>query len=372
MSFVRQTKQKLAEVASQIDREVSKILQTELTHAAKISSVIDSMYNLSIPMLADGGKRLRGTFLYMSYILNNGKNTAEALKITPFIELIHAYLLIHDDIMDRAKLRRGFRTIHREYEEIYKDKTHDTRGARHFGTSMGINVGDVLCHLGLLNLTQSNFSAEAKIKALTKAHRNFTDVGYGQMLDVYGSIDSVEEEDILKVHLYKTGYYTYETPLHVGAILAGAGEAELSMLTDYALPGGMAFQIVDDIIDLYGTFEQTGKIPGTDIKEGKNTLLTVKAYELANQRDKAIMESALGNPRIGKQSIELVKKIIEDTGSLEYSRDKAKKLLTESTKSLKNSYKNLNQEGIEFLTGINEYMFERMFNDENNRNKSSR
>lgn len=367
MSFVNLTKQRLKNVASQIDKEVAKVLKSEVRHAGKISPIIDTLYNISTPMLADGGKRLRGTFLYMSYILNNGKDLSEAMKVSPFIELIHAYLLIHDDIMDRAKLRRGFRTIHREYEEIYKDRTHDTRGAKHFGTAMGINVGDVLCHLGLLTLTQSNFSAEAKVKALTKAHRNFTDVGYGQILDVYGAIESVEEEYVLQVHLYKTGYYTYETPLHVGGILAGASEQDLSMLTDYALPGGIAFQIVDDIIDLYGTFEQTGKIPGTDIKEGKNTLLTVKAYELANQRDRAIMESALGNPRVGKQSIELVKRIIEDTGSLEYSRKKAKQLLAKSTKALEKGSKNLNKEGIEFLTGINEYMYDRMYDDENNR-----
>lgn len=367
MSNVDLTKQLLKRVAAQVDKEVATVLKKEFRHASKISPLISELHTITNPMIIDGGKRLRGAFVYLSYLMHNGKSLEEAMKVTPFIELVHAYLLIHDDIMDKANLRRGFSTIHCEYEEVFKKKSKSPIGARHFGTSMGINVGDILCHLGLLTLTKSKFDDSAKIKALTKAHRNFTDVGYGQVLDVYGAIEDVQEEYVLQVHLYKTGYYTYETPLHVGAILAGANDDDLEVLTDYALPGGIAFQIVDDIIDLYGTFEQTGKLPGTDIKEGKKTLLTVKAYELATPKQRSILKDALGNPKVTLEQIEDVRKIIMDTGSLEYSQKKAKQLLNKSSKALNHAKKGLNKEGLGFLQGINEYMFQRMYDDENNR-----
>lgn len=365
---MEEAKQNLKRVAKLVDAEIEKVFDEEYAQSANISTIIkDFLLNQRI-MTAGGGKRLRAAFMYYSYILFGGKNTSEILKVSTSIEFIHAFLLIHDDIMDNANLRRGYHTIHSLYKKIYRKAQEDNRGGKHFGNSIAINAGDSLSYLGQKVLLESSFPANKKIKALEKVSRNIMDVVYGQVLDVYGDILDVDEKYVLTVHEYKTGYYTYETPLHVGAILAGASDDELKILTEYAIPGGTAFQIVDDIIDLFGTFRQTGKLPGTDIKEGKNTLLTIKAFENVDKKDERFMKKHLGNRSIKDKEIKRFRDIIVSSGSLDYSKNMAKRLLNRSTKSLL-KLNDINEEGTNFLRGINEYMFIRMENDENNRAK---
>ncbi len=358
-------KEDLNAIAKKIDNEVLKVFERELGKSSSISPAIKDVLNNAKPLVANGGKRIRGAFFYYSYLMHGGKSLKEALIATSFIELIHAYLLVHDDIMDESQKRRGHPTLHTTYEKIYRlaNPRHYTNGtlrhkAEHFGESMAINIGDVLCHMGLQVLTDSKFENDLKIKAMSKLHRSITDTGYGQIVDVYGDIENVDEEYVLKVHLYKTGYYTYQTPLHIGAILAGATEKDLDALTKYAIPAGIAFQIQDDIIDLFS--DETGKTPGLDIMEGKRTLLIVKAYENATRKDKIILDNALGNKNLTSDTFEAVKKILIDTGSLEYSITKAAKLLKKSTKDFTKA-KRFENAGSDFLIGINDYMLNRKF-----------
>lgn len=357
-------KAKLKDIAKRIDIEVEKALKNEMRASKNISPLITELMNQVFIMPTYGGKRLRGSFLYYSYLMHGGKNLKEALKITAFIELVHAYLLIHDDIMDQAPLRRGFKTIHNVYKEAYRNVHRLTNGelssaAKHFGESIAINAGDILSHIGTNILVNADFPAENKIRALNKFNRNITDTGYGQVIDVFGEFENVDEEYVLQVHQYKTGFYTYETPLHVGAILAGASKEDLNHLTKYAVPGGIAFQIQDDLIDTFSDdAEKIGKTPGTDIKEGKKTLLIVKAYENASQKDKVLLDNALGNSNLDTETLETVRKIIVDTGSYDYSKKLAEKLLKKSTKAIQNST-NWDNEGRDFLIGINDYMLHR-------------
>lgn len=357
-------KLELKKLAEKIDEEVTKVMDEEFETSKNISPIINELLEDTTTIPAYGGKRIRGAFLYYSYIMHGGKDLKEALKATAFIELMHAYLLIHDDIMDQAPLRRGFETIHSIYRRKYKNVHHYTNGmlrdhARHYGESMAINAGDILCHLGMLVLSRLNFPAENKLKAIELFHRKIVDTGYGQVIDVNSEFVDVDKDYVLKVHLYKTAYYTYQAPLHVGAILAGADEKELKHLTNYATPAGVAFQIQDDIIDLFSEDQETGKTPGTDIREGKKTLLIIKACEKASEKDQIILDNALGNKNLDKNTLDIVKKIIVDTGSLDFSIKTAQNLLKDSTIAIKESKRD--NEGRDFLIGINEYMLNRKF-----------
>lgn len=356
-------KEKLKKFAEKLDLEVEKILDHEFARSKRISPIIARLIDEITPIPAYGGKRIRGAFIYYSYLMHGGKNLKEIMKIAAAIELIHAYLLIHDDIMDQALLRRNMPTIHKKYADFYEEvNAHNYHNgvlrtaAKHFGESMAINAGDILCHLATQIMVDSDFPVKNKIRALSLFHRKIVDTGYGQVIDVYGELEEVTEDYILQVHLFKTGYYTYQLPLHIGAILAGANDKDLAALTRYALPAGVAFQLQDDVIDLFG--EDTGKIIGGDIKEGKRTLLIIKAYQNADHKDKIILDNALGNKHLTEKTFEVVKKIIKETGSLEYSIKKSKKLLEKSTRELLKYTKHKN-EGTDFLVGINDYMLNR-------------
>ena len=210
-------------------------------------------------------------------------------------------------------------------------------------------------------ITNTNFSSDYKIRALSKINQEFIDTGYGQIIDVFGEVmEKVDEKHVMLVHYYKTGKYTYETPLHVGAILAGAKEEELNVLTEYAIPAGIAFQMQDDILGMYGDEYRIGKPADSDLKEGKKTLLIVKALEKGNKKQKAILEDLLGKTHIKNEELELARKIIIDTGSLEYSKKTALRLVMKAKNKL-NEMANpkWSNRGKEFLEGIADYMINR-------------
>jgi geranylgeranyl diphosphate synthase type I len=159
------------------------------------------------------------------------------------------------------------------------------------------------------------------------------------------------------VHTLKTAHYTVAGPLQLGAILAGASEEDLKALNDYGIPLGKAFQIQDDILGLFGSEEKFGKPTDSDLKEGKRTLLILKALEKCSPEEKEKIEGALGNQELSAEAAEEVRAIIKATGSLDYSRKLAGELIEQAKQSISQS--NFKAEAKEFLLGIADYMLKR-------------
>jgi len=353
-----EAKEKLAKLAPKINKEIQKIIDKEYKHASKISPITGNLLKNIKPITA-GGKRLRGAFLYYSYLMFGGKNKKEILKTTPFIELTHTYLLVHDDIMDNDDLRRGQQTLHKIYrdEHINKYKKGD---AAHFGESIAICGGDILSHIALRVMVEADFPSEYKLRALQKFHNQILDTAYGQVLDVFSTVfDNVSENYALKVHLYKTAKYTYENPLFLGAILAGACDDDLMHLSQYAIPAGIAFQLQDDILGMFGDVEKIGKPADSDLKEGKQTPLLIYALKHATPKHKEFLLRALGNQKITKRTLETVKKIIINTGALDYTKNLAQKFVKEAKIVLQNNSVKWEKEGRKFLEDIADYMINR-------------
>jgi geranylgeranyl diphosphate synthase type I len=358
---------------------INDVIVSSLKHEKKKSSnilsiVTDLIHNTS--EITYGGKRLRGAFVYYGYLMYGGRDLDGILQASALVELTHNYMLVIDDIQDNASLRHGKQTLHKRYENYYNDLILPIRKRKlkkhledyeyagdpeHFGISIGLMGGLLLSHYSQLLFLNSNFDCDLKTKALAKLNRTIVDTAYGQTVDIYGEkVGDVDEEYVLKVHKYKTGKYTYENPLQIGAILAGANDEDLKALSDYGIAGGIAFQIQDDILGMFGDEGKTGKPSDSDLREGKWTLLIVKALENANQRQKRKLLNALGNKNLTREDHEEVKQIIIDTGSLEYSKELALKYVKKAKKALvKNHNPKWNQEGVDFLNGIADYMINR-------------
>ncbi|MEP7104088.1 MAG: polyprenyl synthetase family protein [Candidatus Dojkabacteria bacterium] len=357
-----EAKQALNEIAQIVDTEVQSILDNETKLSKGISPIIKELLT-TFPVVVFGGKRLRAAFIYYSYLMHNGKNKEEIIKVGAGMELLHSYLLAHDDMMDKSDMRHSKPTVNKYYEALGKMHKLRRPAAAHFGNSMAVNAGDILCHIGLDIITNSKFESHKKLKALSKINNEFRDTGYGQVIDVFGGIlSSVDEEYVMQVHYFKTGKYTYETPLHVGAILAGANKEQLDALTRYAIPGGIAFQIQDDILGMFGDEKRIGKRADSDLREGKKTLLIVKAMGKATPKQKKIIEESLGNPDLTIEMLEATKKVIIDTGSLEYSKSIARRLVLKAKRGLiEKPELNWNPKGKAFLEAIADYMIEREY-----------
>ncbi|MFH1048968.1 MAG: polyprenyl synthetase family protein [Patescibacteria group bacterium] len=352
--------QKLKKFKIVFDKEMEKFLDLKIVQAEKISlSALEMVQNLKNYALS-AGKRIRPALMYYGYLALSGKNKKEAMKLAMAAEFIHTFLIIHDDIIDRDNLRRGARSVHYIYKKS-AEKNHYQVNASHYGNSQAISIGDMCFGFVGEIIAQSKFDCGIKNKLLEKISDIVFNTAIGQFHDVFAAAakNGIDMKFALTILEYKTARYTVEGPLHLGAIMAGASDKTLKILSDFAIPLGIAFQIQDDILGVFGSSEETGKPVGADIREGKKTLLIIKALELGNKAQKKEIISALGNPRVSAAQIERARQIIIDTGSFEYSKKLAEKLAGDSRLVLKRS--NLNKESKEFFFAVAEFMIKRKY-----------
>lgn len=283
-----------------------------------------------------GGKRLRPTLFYCGYILAGGTEKKEALRVAIALEFLHTGLLIQDDVMDGDNLRHGGPSMHFKYETDYGAKLG--RGdLRHFGYSMAVCAGDAALAWSYEVLASNNFEDRLKIRAVVRMSGIVAETTMGQMMDESLQIGSdFDEKMIEKVYDYKTARYTIMGPLQLGAIFAGAPEKELKSIADFAIPLGVAFQMQDDILGVFGDTEKTGKPVGSDLREGKKTLLVSFAIKNAASEDREFILSHLGKKNLTQKEVMKMREIIENSGALKYSEDKIARLTQDFSDKLEN------------------------------------
>lgn len=273
-----------------------------------------------------GGKKLRGALIQLGYEITGGRKR-DILQASTCIEIIHSFLLMHDDIMDLDALRRGFPTIHRQYEDKHR-KLKLGKDTSHYGIAMGIDVGDLGAYLGTEVLLDSNLDADKKLRAAIYLSRLLQRVTYGQGLDVtYEQMKDITEYDVMQVHLHKTSIYTVVGPLKIGALLGGLPVKRIQAIEKFGEPVGTAFQLKDDELGLFSDEKTLGKPIGSDIREGKNTVLRIKAIENAKGEDKKFLKYTYGNQSITQKGVKQVQNLTIKTGALEYSQKLSRRLV---------------------------------------------
>lgn len=223
-------KKYLESSASSIDEKLDEILSDFLNQTKKTNIKL-LPFALGLLTSCKGGKRIRGVLVKLGFEIAGGSANVEILRVGAAFEILHAALLIHDDIMDQSPIRRG------------QPSLYQALGGNHYGISQAINVGDIGLYLPIKIITETNFLSEYKIKALNHLSQTIINTGWGQILDVEGS------EDTKFIHLYKTAKYTIAGPLILGAILAGADQDLIRVFGEFGESLGIAFQIRDDILD---------------------------------------------------------------------------------------------------------------------------
>lgn len=252
-----------------------------------------------------GGKKLRAFLVYLGYLCAGGKKIGEVLPVCLAFEVVHSFFLIHDDVMDRADLRRGKRTIHKKY-----GKTDS-----YFGESIAILWGDIAAFEAVSLIVNSSIETSKKQKVLQIFTDTVLSTGWGQVLDVIGSVESLSKADINNVNDLKTAKYSVISPFLVGATLALAGKTQLGAIEKFGLYTGRAFQLQDDYLGVFGDEKILGKSVLSDMREGKNTLLVYKARELASEDDCKVINRLWGKTDATVADLVKIKKIILKTGA---------------------------------------------------------
>ncbi|MFX0065151.1 MAG: polyprenyl synthetase family protein [Candidatus Hermodarchaeota archaeon] len=353
--------ERLKQYQEQVENEL-KVLFTEKTNEAeKYKNDVQKSITVAEDFVLRGGKRIRPILVLLGYKCITHEENPEILRAGLCTELMHAYFLIHDDIMDSSLLRRGKPTVHKQWEKWAEENLESSDFSK-LGENMAILSGDLLENYAIEVLTRSDLPPERIRAALLKYCEIVQRVNIGQFLDtVIGEkpITAATEDIINTIQLLKTAVYTIEGPLELGALLAGASKQQLAILSDYGQKVGIAFQIQDDILGLFGEEVETGKDVLSDLREGKKTLLILKAVEAGSPKQQKRILSALGQPDIEFSDLQEVRTIVKETGSLEFSKKRVSKLISEATMTIKNS--GFDSDSIELLVAFAEFIGSRKY-----------
>ena len=356
-------KEYLQEYRKKVDKELEKYFELKTKQAVDLHPLAEEAVGVIKDITMSGGKRIRPAIIYYSYLANGGVSNEEIVKTSMSIELAHIFLLIHDDIIDKDDFRHGVPTAHRRYEKkALRVMSHQKvkEDAKHFGTSMAIVVGDMASSMTQEIIFNSSFPSDTIIKALNAMQEIVYRTLPGEMMDVEMELRGrADEEEILKMHEGKTARYTFEGPIHMGWVLAGGVSRDnMDNFSKYALPVGKAFQIRDDILGVFGQEDKLGKPVGSDIIEGKQTLLILKARERGNNSQRKIVDELLGKRDLSLEELEEIRKIIRETGSLNYSQELAERMVKEGLEFLhKVDFKNA--EAKDFFEKVADYIIRR-------------
>ena len=269
--------------------------------------------------LLAGGKRLRPAFCYWGWRAAGGEDCRAIYAAAASLELLQASALVHDDVMDASDTRRGRPAVHRQFAA--RQATGNHAAAEQFGTGAAILIGDMLLSWTDAMYQASGFPPEALRRGQRALDAMQSEVAAGQYLDILSQVRrSTSVAEAMRVIVFKTAKYTIERPLQLGALLAAtspaAAEAITAVCTGYGIPLGIAFQLRDDLLGVFGDPARTGKPTSGDISEGKRTVLMALARERASASQARLLEEHLGDRALTLAGAAEVKAVLTDTGAV--------------------------------------------------------
>jgi geranylgeranyl diphosphate synthase type I len=275
-----------------------------------------------------GGKRLRARFCVTGWravaerAAPGAMPPAAVVSTAAALEVFQAAALVHDDLIDNSDTRRGRPAMHRALQAQHTARSWAGDAAA-FGRSAALLGGDLLVAFSDDLLEEGLVLADHAGAARAEYARMRRDVTIGQYLDIAEESafavadDATHAERALRVASLKSARYSVEQPLRIGAALAGADGSQLAALSAFGHPVGMAFQLRDDVLGVFGDAAETGKPSGDDLREGKRTVLIAYARESLGTGARHTLDELLGDPDLDDQQIAALQRTIIDSGAVD-------------------------------------------------------
>jgi geranylgeranyl diphosphate synthase type I len=285
-----------------------------------------------------GGKRFRALFCYWGWLSvhqagtdhvdtalpSTNESLNAVVAVASALEIFHAAALVHDDIIDNSDTRRGGPSAHRRFEALHRGEGW-TGSSEGYGTGAALLLGDLLLGWSdeLLDEGLEFVGSRERRAARVEFNRMRTEVTAGQYLDILeerawnAQPESEQLSRAERVIVYKSAKYSVESPLALGATLAGASPTQLESLREFGLPLGIAYQLRDDILGVFGDSLLTGKPSGDDLREGKRTVLIALARRELSLGSRRLLDELLGDRELSDAQIAMLQQTIRESGAVD-------------------------------------------------------
>lgn len=294
------------------DRLRDLLSRDRQSYARAAPPSVDIMDALAAATLGPG-KRIRPRLVLLAFLGAGGRaDDPLVVDAGAAVELLHTGCLVHDDIMDMADLRRSEPTMHARFEALHRSAGY-AGDPRRFGEGAAILVGNVAFFYAMRLL------APAGVQAQQVFFEMASDVGIGQYLDLLGT--ACQDPGMVSpavIASYKTGRYTVEGPMHLGAALAGRLSELAPALTSYGKPLGLAYQLRDDLLGAFGDPQVTGKPSGDDLRQGKYTLLLAFAKRNRDRVDNPGLLDKVGQSELTEAELAALQRLLVRLGARDY------------------------------------------------------
>ena len=309
-----------------IDRELRMYFTEAQMRAGAYGAHYVALWE-ALEQQSSGGKRIRPQLVNAAYAGLGGTDRDLATRVALAFELLHTGLLIHDDVIDRDTVRRGVPNVAARFAGRARIQGADDRTSELWGQTAAVLAGDLAlshAHREIAMLPVASACREALLDILDRAV--FVSAA-GELADVVhaGSPETPEMGGVLATLELKTAVYSFECPLTAGAVLAGAGATAVEALARYGRLVGVAFQIADDILGVFGDPAVTGKSTVSDLREGKQTALTAHA---ATTDAWPAISARLGDPELDDEDADVLRESMRECGALEAARRLAEEHVT--------------------------------------------
>lgn len=322
----------LSALAVRVDDRLADLFEGEISRWQVVDPVLVEPLRSLRRLVDAGGKRLRPAFCHWAFVGAGGDpDDPRVVDAGAAFEMLHAFALVHDDVMDGSDTRRGERTAHLVFADAHRAAGWRGEGRR-FGEGAAILIGD------LAHVYADQLLGDVPGDVWTVWNELRLELNVGQYLDLLGTARADRDRDLARrISRYKSGKYTIERPLHVGAALAGRLADLRASLSAYGDPLGEAFQLRDDVLGVFGDPARTGKPVGQDLREGKPTPLLAVAVERATggARDGAAdLLDRVGEPDLTDDDIGALQQVLVDSGAVAVIEDLIDTLTTRAIEAI--------------------------------------
>jgi geranylgeranyl diphosphate synthase type I len=314
----------LSTVPADIDRRLDYYLEQWVDTHMHYSPLLQPLYVHFKDACADG-KRLRATLVKLGFDMTGGVSNDAVYDVALAYEIFQTAILAHDDIIDKSPLRRGKPTLHKALESHGREFLSPQKNMAHYGLSQTICLGDMGLYMAIQLIADSDFEPTIKNKAISYFTQTVIDTIAGELLDVELPYvldpHNITADDLMSVCRYKTARYTITGPLMLGSLLANASDYTRDAIKNFGDHLGIAFQLKDDLLGIFGDEKTIGKSVTSDCEEGKITLLYRYAMEHATAEQKDLLNAHYGTGALSAETHAHIIAVFTDTNAKKHVED---------------------------------------------------